>query len=212
MTKTNTGTTNEDPIVLMELGDNYESVRGQDWEAEDFEAHLPTPKVPFFEIIRDAPFGIPLTNGERCEQWLISQCARHYGVGALHLSRNFCYEIHQVSECFVLESKKSSTMKTPQNIGYCVIDRPLLWYLYLCSNDVNLPFLLCVNSIVQDFINLSVADKAICHRRAYEFSTIQNMPQRVNPRQDERAFAFKGNGKLRNIGVHETVERALTNL
>ena len=211
MAKNSKGT-NEDPIVLMELGDDYESVRGQDWEAKDFEAHLPVPKVSFFEIIRDAPFGVPLTNIERCEQWLISQSARHYGVGAFCLSRNYRYEIHQVSECFVSESKKSGTMKTPQNIGYCVIDRPLLWYLYLCNKDADLPFLLCMNSIVQDFINLSVADKALCHRRAYEFSTIQNMPQRVNPRPNERAFAFKGNGKLRDIGVHETVERALTNL
>ena len=67
MAKNNKGT-NEDPIVLMELGDDYESVQGQDWEAEDFKAHLLVPKVPFFEIIRDAPFVVPLTNVERCEQ------------------------------------------------------------------------------------------------------------------------------------------------
>ena len=102
-------------------------------------------------------------------------------------------------------------MVTPQNIGYAaVIDRPILWYLYMCSNDSHLPFLLCVNSMVQDFINLSVAEKAICHRQAYEFSTIQSLPQCVRPRSDERSFSFRDNGKLHEMGVYETVERVLT--
>ena len=187
MAKNNKGT-NEDPIVLMEIGDDYESVQGQDWQAKDYKANLPVPCVPFFELIRDAPFGIPITNVERCEQWLICQSARHYGLDSLCLPRKFRYKIHLVAECFVVDSKQSRTMVTPQNVGYCVIDRPLIWYLYMCNNDADLLFLLCISSIVQDFIGLSVAEKAICHRRAYEFSTIQNLPQRVNPRPNERLF------------------------
>ena len=46
MAKNNKGT-NKDPIVLMELVANYESIWGQDWEPEDFEANLPVPKVAF---------------------------------------------------------------------------------------------------------------------------------------------------------------------
>ena len=209
MANNNKGT-NEDPIVLMEIGDDYESIQGQDWQAKDYKANLPVPRVPFFMLIRDVPFGIPITNVERCEQWLICQSAHYYGLDSLCLSCEFCYKIHLIAECFVVDSKQSETMVTPQNVGYCVIDCPLLWYLYMCTNDAHLPFLLCMSSIVQDFVNLSVAEKAICHRQAYKFSTIQNLPQRVNPCLDERSFAFKGNGKLHAMGVYETVERVLT--
>ena len=90
MARNNKGT-KEDPIVLMELGDDYESVEGQDWEAKDYKVNLPVPRVPFFELIRDAPFGIPTTNIECCEQWLICQSACHYGIDSVCLSQKFCY-------------------------------------------------------------------------------------------------------------------------
>jgi hypothetical protein len=206
----------EDPVVPMALVIDYESIKGQDWDAKQFKANLPTPTVDFFTIIREAEYGLPISDLKRCEDWLTIQTVRHYGLDPLGISIQLSYEIHQIAECLVVEArnaakKKPNTMVTPENIRYRVIDRPLLWYLYKCTRDSELPFLLCINSMVQDFIGLDVREKAICHRRAYEFSTIQNQEYRVNPRLGERAFLFKREGRLFKMGVHEPVEVMLAN-
>lgn len=204
----------EDPVVPMALVVDYESIKGQDWSAEDYKANLPTPTLDFFALIREAEYGLPLYDLKSCENWLTIQTVRHYGLDPLGISIELSYEIHQIAECLVLEAKnaaneKPNRMVTPDSIQYRVIDRPLLWYLYKCTKDFKLPFLLCINSMVQDFIGLDVREKAVCHRRAYEFSTIRS-PRRVNPRLDERAFLFKQDGRLFEMGVHESVNVSLS--
>ena len=195
----------------MDLQSEYSKVQGQHWVAEDYIKAMPEPKAPIFELFRGAPYGLPITDQKRCENWLFYQTARHYGLSPCNVPLEVHYEINQVAECLVMEAKNAhkdnKSMVSPQDIRYMVIDRPLLWYLYLTSTEPHLPFLLCINSFVQDFINLSVNEKALCHERAYLYSTLANVEKRVIPCSTEQAYTFTGEGI-----VVRTAVRKLTDL
>ena len=203
-------TNNQDPIVPM--GFNYSNCQDGDWEDEEFKNNLPTPLHDFHALILNVEHGIPIHNKVACECWLLCLNARCYGYEtptAVHPT--LCREINTIADCLLHESRiHSQKMKTPRGVKYTVIDRPLLWYMYLNNTETYAvkPFALCINSIVQDFILLSIEDKAKCHKRAYEFSTYKFLPKRVRPRPHERRFKFKTTGLLLRIGVSEAIDYA----
>ena len=198
---------NEDPVVPMDF--SFNSVRDSDWNAEDYVNNLLNPMITTFELIRDAPFGLPIHSFAACSQWLLLLNARYYGYGSPYeFPKLLCPEIRLIAECLLHMTNQSSDMLSPQGTPYTVIDCPLLWYLIVNMSDIkyNLPFLLCINSIAQSFIELSDGNKWIIHRLAHQHSNIRHLERRVQPRACERIFEYKTNSALLRLGVREPVD------
>ena len=200
----------QDPIVPM--GFDYSTLEDDDWEAEDFIQNLPAPRHDFHTLIRGVEHGIPIHNKVACEHWLFIVNAHCYGYRTpSEVHPTLGRELHSIAECLRFESNVHKLMmKTPQGVKYTVIDRPLLWYMFINKTDTygSMPFALCINSIVQDFILLSIDAKADCHRRAYELSTYGFVSLRVRPRPHETRFTFRTTGPLNRVGVSEAVDFA----
>ena len=162
-----------------------------------------------FELIRDAPTGLPIHTLAKCKQWLLFQNFRYYGYNLLSdINETLCGEIHAVAECLLHHSTKASAeMLSPDGTQYKTIDRSLLWFLIVSSiDDYNLPFLLCINSVVQNFIELSDGDKWIIHRQAHQHSYVRHLTERVQPRPYECIFEYKTDSALLRLGVREAVD------